>query len=358
MRFSVFMISMGTGRSSDRQVYDDALADARLADRLGFEAFWFAEHHFNGDFCMSPSPNLLVASAARETERIKLGVAVNVLPMHHPVRLAEEGAMLDQLTNGRFMWGIGRGIVGREFLPFGVDSTTARARFNEIHDTVINGWASGRIECHGRFHDFQGVDLYPNVLQRPHPPVWVAAQSPESVAWCASRDYIAMQVGEPIEQTRRHAERYRRAAADAGIAIREGGIVPLRYCFVAESDEIAREKCAPYLRDFWHHFTRIAAPGGVIPDRSGYEYWYEEGDLSRYATDDYDLLNHQGIIICGSPRTVIEHLRRQAELVGTDRFLLDFWRGSLKREDRIRSLELFGKEVIPALRGAPVTAAA
>jgi alkanesulfonate monooxygenase SsuD/methylene tetrahydromethanopterin reductase-like flavin-dependent oxidoreductase (luciferase family) len=313
------MISMGEGRSSDRQVYEDALADARLADRLGFEAFWFAEHHFNGDFCMSPSPNLLVASAARETERIKLGVAVNVLPMHHPVRLAEEGAMLDQLTNGRFMWGIGRGIVGREFLPFGVDSANARARFNEIHDTVINAWTTGRIECHGRFYDFEGVDLYPNVMQRPHPPVWAAAQSPESVAWCARHDYIAMQVGEPMEQARRHAERYRRAAAEAGVTIREGGI---------------------------------------IPDRSGYEYWYEEGDLSRYATDDYDLLNQQGIIVCGSPQTVIEHLRRQAMLVGTDRFLLDFWRGSLAREDRMRSLELFGNEVIPALRGGPIPAAA
>ena len=127
---------------------------------------------------------------------------------------------------------------------------------------------------------------------------------------------------------------------------------------MAQSDEIAREKCAPYLRDFWHHFTRIASPGGVIPDRSGYEYWYEEGDLSRYATDDYELLNRQGIIICGSPQTVIGQLRRQAELVGTDRFLLDFWRGSLKREDRISSLELFGTEVIPALRDASITAAA
>jgi len=358
MRFSIFMISMGSGRASDRQVYEDALADARLADRLGFEAFWFAEHHFNGDFCMSPSPNLLMAAAARETQRIRLGVAVNVLPMHHPVRLAEEGAMLDQLTNGRFMWGIGRGIVGGEFIPYGIDSTTTRERFNEIHDAVITAWTTGRLEYHGRFYDFAGADLYPGVIQRPHPPVWVAAQSPESVAWCARRDYVAMQVGEPMEQTRRQAERYRRAASEAGVTIRKGGVVPLRYCFVGETDALAREKCAPYLRDFWHHFTKIAAPGGVIPNRAGYEYWYEEGDLSRYATDDYDLLNRYGIIICGSPRTVIEEITRQADVIGTDRFLLDFWRGSLKREDRIKSLELFGTEVLPALRDAAVTAAA
>ncbi|MGH7906606.1 MAG: LLM class flavin-dependent oxidoreductase [Candidatus Binataceae bacterium] len=357
MKFSIFMISMGRGRTSDRQALEDALADARMADHLGFDAFWFAEHHFNGDFCMSPSPNLMLASAARVTERIRLGVAVNVLPMHHPVRVAEEGAMLDQLTNGRFMWGIGRGIVGREFAPFGIEPASSRARFNEVHDAVIHAWTTGRLEHHGEFYDFAGATLYPSIVQKPHPPVWVAAQSPESVAWCARHDYVAMQVAEPLSRGYLHVERYRNAAAEAQVATKHGGIVPLRYCFVAESDAEAREKCAPYLREFWSHFVKIAAPGGEIPDKRGYEYWYDEGDVSNYATDDYDRLNSDGIIICGSPDTVIKGIKRQAEMLQTDQIMLDFWRGSLDRGERAKSMELFGKEVISAFRGAASAAA-
>jgi len=358
MKFSVFMITMGRGRLSDRQVYDDALADVRIAEHLGFDSFMFAEHHFNADFCMSPAPNLMVAAAARTTERIRLGVAVNVLPMHHPVRVAEEGAMLDQLSGGRLIWGIGRGIVGHEFAPFGVEPATSRDRFIETHDAVINAWRTGKLEHHGRFHDYSAAELAPNVVQRPHPDVWVAAQSPDSVAWCAQHDYVAMQVAESLEQGRRQADRYRRAADAAGVTTRNGGIAPLRYCFVAETDDIAREKCAPHIREFWEHFVKIAAPGGILPDRTGYEYWYGEGDVSKYAGDDYDRLNDEGIIICGSPESVIEGIRRQGDALGTNRILVDFWRGSLNREDRIKSMEMFGKEVIPAFRDTADSAAA
>lgn len=109
MRFGYFNITMGKGRTSQRQIYEDFLSDAALAEELNFDAVWLAEHHFNADFCLSPAPNLLLAAVAATTKRIKIGSCVNVLPMYNPVRLIEEIAELDLLSNGRFQWGIGRG---------------------------------------------------------------------------------------------------------------------------------------------------------------------------------------------------------------------------------------------------------
>ena len=136
---------------------------------IGFDGLWVAEHHFDSDFSVSPSPNLLLAAASQVTEHLTLGCGINVLPFHRPTRLAEEGAMLDVLSKGRFQWGIGRGITGHEFASFGIDAAQSRQIFNETHDAVIGAWSTGRMDYHGAFVDVTDTEIAPQRRSDPAP---------------------------------------------------------------------------------------------------------------------------------------------------------------------------------------------
>jgi alkanesulfonate monooxygenase SsuD/methylene tetrahydromethanopterin reductase-like flavin-dependent oxidoreductase (luciferase family) len=342
MKFSVFHIAMGRGRQSDRQVYDDLLSDVQLAEAVGFDVFWLAEHHFNPDFSLSPSPNVLLGAAAALTRRMKIGTAVNVLPFHNPVRLAEEGAMLDLLSNGRFQWGIGRGITGHEFEGYGVDPAKSAERFREVHDFVLDVWRSGQISDHAK--------LAPAITQQPHPPVWVTAQSPSSVDWAAARGYPCMQVAESIDSSRAQLERYRAAATKAGAKPDERGeIVPCRYVFVAEDEKDAREQGGRNITEWWHQFTAITAPKPEAKLTKGYEYWQDPKTSFKVQTGQlsFDELNEAGVIMVGTPAQVIRQIERQIDGFDMRHLVCDFWRAGKGRADRQRSMDLFGRKVIP-----------
>ena len=351
MRFSIFHIAMGHGRSSDRQVYDDLLSDVALAERLPFDTFWMAEHHFNSDFNMSPAPNLLLAAAAVLTKRIKIGTAINVLPFYNPIRLAEEGAMLDLLSNGRYQWGIGRGIPGHEFEGFGIDAAESLDRFRETHDYILKVWATGDMQWDGRYLRVPaGTHLAPAITQKPHPPVWVTAQSPSSVDWAAEHGYPAMQVAETLESSRRQLARYRAAAKKAGVTNNERGeIMPARYVYVAETERQAREVGGKQILDWWREFTAVTAPRAEVQIPKGYEYWQDKktGFQSRTGSMSFDELVEGGLILVGTPKQVIQQIERQIDAFEPKHILCDFWRSGKSRAERQNSMTLFGERVIP-----------
>ncbi len=359
MEFSAFFIGPTLGQGSEPDVLEAILREAQLAEELGFDAIWLAEHHFDASFSTIPSPNLLLAALARLTHRVKLGCGINVLPFHHPLRVAEEGALIDQLSHGRFQWGIGRGITGHEFHSFRLEPSTSRTLFNEMHDAVIEAWRTGRMAYEGEQVKVPPTDIAPGVVQRPHPPVWVTAQSPESVAWAARHDYPAMQIGESLEVGRGQLERYRAAAADAGVTIRRGGIVPLRMVYVAPTDAQAKEEAGPRVLQFWDHTARTTAPDyknpGPAKDQVGYEYWLKNNP-GRHGALTYESLVEAGLVIAGSPDTVIRGIERQIEALECTHVMCDFWRpsGMDKREAAMR---LFAEEVMPAFRTAPADTA-
>ena len=352
MEFSVFFIGPTLGQGSEREVCDAILREAQLAEQLWFDAAWFAEHHFDATFSTLPSPNLMLAAVAAATSRIKIGCAINVLPFHNPLRIAEEGAMLDVLSHGRFQWGIGRGITGHELRSFQVESRHTRSLFNETHDAVIQAWTTGRMEHQGDLVRVPPTTIAPSVVQRPHPPVWVTAQSPASVEWAAERDYPAMQIGEPLSVGRAQLQRYRDAAEKAGVRTRRGGIVPLRMVYVAETDAQAREEAAARTLAFWDHTARTTAPNykdpGPAKEQEGYEYWLRNNP-GRLESLSFDSLCEQGLVIAGSPATVITGIQRQIEALECTHLMCDFWRpsGIAKREAAMR---LFAAEVMPAFR--------
>jgi alkanesulfonate monooxygenase SsuD/methylene tetrahydromethanopterin reductase-like flavin-dependent oxidoreductase (luciferase family) len=350
--FSVFFIGPTLGQGTEREVCDAILREARLAEEVGFDGVWLAEHHFDATFSTMPSPNLMMAAIAASTERVKLGCGINVLPFHNPLRVAEEGAMLDVLSHGRFQWGIGRGITGHELHAFQIEASETRKLFNEIHDAVIGAWTTGRMDFQGDVIQVPPTVVAPSVVQRPHPPVWVTAQSPASVEWAAEHDYPAMQIGESLDVGRGQLERYRAAAAKAGTTIERGGLVPLRMVYVAETDELAREEAAERVLAFWGHTARTTAPDykspGPAKDQVGYEYWLANNP-GRHETLSYESLCERGLVIAGSPSTVIEGIERQIDALDCSHLMCDFWRPSGMAK-RAASMRLFAEEVIPAFK--------
>ena len=172
-------------------VYERALARVRIMDNSGFDAVWLAEHHFSS-YSVCPSVHLMGMHVADITTNLRIGTGVSLAAFYHPLRLAEEVALLDVLSGGRVNWGAGRGFDRKEFEAFGVAGDDSYPRFREHFDIVLQAWRSERLTYHGQFHDFNDVEVLPKPLQAPHPPVWVASSSPDAVQWAAEQGHAIL----------------------------------------------------------------------------------------------------------------------------------------------------------------------
>ena len=222
------------------QVYERALQRIDVMDRAGYDAVWLAEHHFT-TYSVCPSVNLMALAAAQRTQRLRIVTAVTLAALYHPLRLAEELALLDVLTGGRLNWGAGRGFEPSEFGAFGVPLDETAARFREAVEVVQEAWRSDRLTFHGKFWDFDDVEVLPKPLQRPQPPTWVAATSPEAISWAAAGGYAILM--DPHASFGEIAAKYDRYAAELAD---NGHPAPVdtpmaRLVAVADSDAAAEE---------------------------------------------------------------------------------------------------------------------
>ena len=177
MKFGVLQFfSWPERRTSLATVYSRALDRIGIMDRTGYDAVWLAEHHFSS-FSVCPSVHMVGTLAAARTRRLRIGTAVSLAPLYHPLRLAEEVALLDQLSGGRVNWGAGRGFARVEFTNFGVPPDESTSRFREAVEIVLRAWTDERLSFAGTHFRFDGVEVLPKPLQQPHPPVWLAASS-------------------------------------------------------------------------------------------------------------------------------------------------------------------------------------
>jgi alkanesulfonate monooxygenase SsuD/methylene tetrahydromethanopterin reductase-like flavin-dependent oxidoreductase (luciferase family) len=165
-------------------VYARALERIEVMDRARYDAVWLTEHHFS-DYSVCPSIPVMGAYAAARTRNLRIGAGVTLAAFYHPLRLAEELALLDILSGGRLNWGAGRGFDAREFRTFGVPIEESQARFHEAVTIVVQAWRDERLTYHGLFFNFDDVELLPKPLQQPHPPVWIACGSDEALRWAA-----------------------------------------------------------------------------------------------------------------------------------------------------------------------------
>ncbi len=334
-----------------QRLYDWHMESWIAAERAGFEGLFFSEHHYT-PYSVSPSPNLLVAAVAQRTNRMKLGVMANIMAMHNPRRLAEEAAMLDYLSHGRIELGLGRGIDEREFSREGIPMEESRPRFEEGLQLMRSMLQDPVFTHEGTYATFaEPTSMWPQARPRPFNP-WIVTLSPPTIAWCAQQGYRISTAFQPTSVLGEVHRNYRRAAADAGQPSGPEQVMALRNVFCAESDEKAREIAEPALNHMFGLFREAIVWDDLGNIPKGYQSDFYEAFFRPFAGSgpvDWDILTDLGIFVVGSPTTVREKLEKQMQELGAGNLLVWGSFGTLTREETIRSFELIGEEVIPAL---------
>ena len=288
-------------------VYARALDRIDVMDRSGYDAVWLAEHHFSG-YSVCPSVHVMAAHVAARTRNLRIGTAVTLAAFYHPLRIAEEVALLDVLTGGRINWGAGRGFDPREFSIFGVPSDESSDRFREAVEIVLAAWTNERLSFEGRFHQYSDVEVLPKPLQQPHPPTWVAATSPGAIEWAAGRGFsILMDPHSPHGEIARKLHRYGEGLEKAGHQ-RPGREIPIgRLVAVAESDSQAEAIARRAAK--WTAGAYLPKPALALfrPDEQ------EVDPVDHYLRD---------VVIHGCPERVVETLQRLEEEVPLGYLLL------------------------------------
>lgn len=353
MDFGLFYYCQGRGVPHD-QAYAEMLDQIALAERLGFCECWFAEHHCT-DYSLLPSPNLMIASAIQRTAHMRFGNYVNALPFHHPLRLAAEAAMLDNLAQGRFDFGIGKGVRAGEFAKLDLNFDDAATMTEEAIDILRKVWTQESVSHAGRFWRFPELSLRPRVYQQPHPPLHEVASRPASVARVGARGWPVAMHFTPTAVVAQCVEDYHAALAKrhepSGVGPYRPRLLLCRETYVAETHERAQAEGALALQGFWY-LSSLASP----PPPSDYSEERFKALTGRvWGGRTYDELEAIGGMLIGSPEQVAAKVD-QLDAIGVDTLLLVCSFGNLSHEQVCGSLELFAQTVIHP-RQTAVTAA-
>jgi alkanesulfonate monooxygenase SsuD/methylene tetrahydromethanopterin reductase-like flavin-dependent oxidoreductase (luciferase family) len=348
---SYFFIQSPPGRSSS-EIIRDEVDQMVLTEELGFDSVWLTEHHY-ADYGLSSAPSVLLSTLAARTERVKLGMAVYVLPFHHPIRLAEETAMIDILSGGRLTVGIGRGNRPLEFSGHGVSLADSRSRTEEGVDVMLQAWTQDRVNYEGQHWHFDNIPVYPKPLTQPHPPIAVAATSEESVRWTAKMGFQLLNSGltTPLETTLKQRELYASALGETQSPEVAADLLSrwavTKHMYIAPTDEEARRDAEPAERWYADAFARSLSAEGVkgLPESA---YQDAARIQQRLSAINFDELA-DGPLLIGSPETVA---RKVAELQSKGVGELIMWMnfGGLDPAKVRRSMRLFASEVLPEVR--------
>ena len=259
MKFGVlhlFESPMGRG---DKQMVEEQISLMQAAEDLGFDSVWPAEHHFS-EYGVCASPAVTLAALARSTRRIRLGTGVVVLPLHHPVRVVEEFGLLDLLSNGRVELGVGRGYQPSEFRGYGVDQTRSRELFDESLEVILRAWREERLTFHGKHYDFENLEVRPRPLQKPHPPVWMAALSEDSFEKAGRLGVnllFSPVFGGSLEVAAEQFKRYREALEKAGHDPASHEVGALVMVYAGRTQEQARAEFAPSVTWYLRTYSKV-----------------------------------------------------------------------------------------------------
>ena len=284
-------------------VYDRAIQRIEIMDRSGYDAVWLAEHHFSS-FSVCPSVHMMGTLAAARTQRLRIGTAVSLAAFYHPLRLAEEVALLDVLSGGRVNWGAGRGFSRGEFTAFGVSPEESTSRFRETVEVVLRAWSEERLNYAGQYFQFENVEVLPKPTQTPLP-VWMAASSRPAIHWAAGRGFsILMDPHSSFSELADKRRYYHEGLAAAGFSPNGRDIPMARFVAMAETDakaEAVARRGAGWLT------ASYVGPGhnAVVQEARD----YRGRDLVEHYADQ--------VILHGTPDRVIDRilaLREDAEL--------------------------------------------
>ena len=362
MKFGIFTIVPYHEDFTQQQALTQALEQIQFADEAGLDEVWLGEHRFSRHGLLSGIWSFLGAVAGR-TKNLRIGTAVIVLPLHNPVLVAEEVAMLDIISDGRINFGIGAGYQQQEFDGVGVDIDTSRDRFHESVDVMIKAWTEESLTYHGQFTDVENVWVLPKPLQKPYPPLFQAVStSPASIDFAASRN-IQVIAGGPTDilgQAPQVIKLWRQKMEEYGHEHAHLDPPMSKSIYVAPTMEEA-ERDAAELENFSSRILRsvgsAGAPIGMPMDKNGkvakgYEHWANR----QRDRDRHDDPGHAGLPpLRGTPEVVIERLKQTQE-AGINHVFGNFGFAGLPHAKVMRSIELFATHVMPHFQDSPVAA--
>jgi alkanesulfonate monooxygenase SsuD/methylene tetrahydromethanopterin reductase-like flavin-dependent oxidoreductase (luciferase family) len=334
-------------------LYQRYLRELVYFDQMGFDGICVNEHHQTA-YGLMPSPNVTAALLVPQTTA-KIAVLGNAIPLRdHPLRVAEEIAMLDVVSGGRIISGFVRGI-GAEYHNFSMDPTRSRDRFYEAHDLIVKAWTEpGPFEWYGTHYKVRNVNPWPRPMQQPHPPIWSPSQgSVETVDWAARNHYTYVQTYSDIDTVRRAFAGYREATEKYGYVCPPSQLGWSLPVYVADTDEEARREAVIHLDFLFNVLMRMPRdtffPAGYLTLRSTTKVMAAKRGLGTSTMDANNLLD-RGYAIAGSPATVRQLIREYHKELGFGTFSGIFQFGSLGHEAFLRSVTLFAERVMPTLR--------
>jgi len=338
MNFGTFLLMQSPSARSSKEIYSRAVDVAQAAERLGFNNIWLAEHHFSTYGYLS-RPVQLATYIAAKTKRLRVGTAVIVVPLHHPLVVAEEIATLALLAGERLDIGLGRGYQHYEFERFGLELESGRARWEESVDVILKALAGGPFSYEGKLYKIPETTIFPQ-LEGPRPPIWITAQSPDSVEGAVRRGFNVLTggFGVPVERMAEFRRLFDRVVAEVKPEPPlKVGVQRAVYVTASEADARAAAEEAR-----WNMRVTLSL-------RNHYEK-VEDGHAVAvpmpHEPDTDELLSR--FVVVGKPETVIAQIQQIKEAVGINHFNCSFWFGDLDQKRVLKSMELFAREVMPA----------
>lgn len=330
--------------SKDDQVIEEALREAQLCDELGMDMLWLAEHHFDG-ICAYVDPVTFAAALAASTQRIHIGFAVAQMSLHHPIRMAEQMALIDNISKGRLVVGLGRGTAYNvyDYQGYGIDPKEAYERLIEAEDIMIKAWTTENYEHHGKYWNLKLPQLRPRPYTKPHPAIVRACSGEEAMLGMAREGRPFLMNIQSNEVTQHRMDLYRKTMRESGhdeatVARNVDNTWVWRNIFVGETDAEAE---------------RIALPAWetqqAFREQMRKKVYAEQGLMLKHEPVTPARNQQQHSILCGSPDTVSEAIA-EIDKIGVGGLILVFRLGPMPYEVAANSIRLFMSKVAPRFR--------
>ncbi|MEC9310088.1 MAG: LLM class flavin-dependent oxidoreductase [Chloroflexota bacterium] len=340
--------------------YEDYLEELQFADSVGFDGVCVNEHH-NNAYGLMPSPNLIASVLSRTTSNGALVVLGNSLALYQPpVRVAEEMAMLDIMSNGRLVAGFPVGTSMDTTLSYGQTPITLRDRHSEAHDLIMKAWTErDPFIFNGKYNQLRYVNIWPRPLQQPHPPVWIPGSgSLETWDWVLDRNYVYCYLSYfGYLRGLRVVNGFWDRVSERGLDDNPHRLGFLQLVCVSESDESAEAEYSEHVKYFYRKMLRIHPPFAEAPGYRSIKSIRESvrpqiGEESQKAASELEWKDfvEQGHVIAGSPSTVRDQLIEAAKMLRVGHLMCLLHIGSMPKELTLKNTELFAKEVMPAVK--------
>ena len=345
MKFGLFFVMQRPDHLSERAIYETEIPQMVAAEDLGYDSIWIAEHHFS-NFGICSAPQVLAASVAGQTKRLRVGMGIVLLPLHDPVQIAEELAVLDLVSGGRLDVGIGRASTTVEYSGYSVPYEESRARVDE-NLTIMRGlWTQDPFSYSGRFRQVNAVSAIPKPLQKPYPPLYLACNSAETVPIAARHGLPMMTSFLVLDQALvERREVYRQASAEAGfpaaeVEARIAQTWNIRFVYVADNERDALDDPKEHMMGYLGAAT--GRPNSILRQGGRAERSYE--DYLRAGTAFY-----------GTPNQVVDQIGAFREYTGIENLLCFMSVRAMDPAKVMRSMELFAAKVMPHFKTAPAS---